>query len=58
MSTPKQMAKEIIDRLPEEVSWEDILYELYVMQEIDQELAEAEATANDIPLNKVRGLDS
>ncbi len=56
MSTAKKMAKEIIDRLPEEASWEDILYELYVMQEIDQELAEA--AANDVPLDKVRSLDS
>ena len=56
MSTAKQMAKEIIDRLPEKASWEDILYELYVMQEIDQELAEA--SAGDLSLDKVRSLDS
>ena len=35
MQTAKQAAKQIIERLPEQASWDDIMYELYVKQKIE-----------------------
>ena len=35
MATPKQAAKESIEHLPEQASWNDIMYELYVKQKIE-----------------------
>ncbi len=43
MSTAKQAAREIIDHLPEQASWNDIMYELYVKQKIEEGLADIEA---------------
>jgi len=36
MSTTKEEALQLISRLPEEVTWEDIMYRLYVKQKIDE----------------------
>lgn len=36
MSTTKQEAMELISRLPEEVTWEDIMYRLYVKRKIEE----------------------
>ena len=33
--TVKEAAREIIDQLPDEASWDDLLYELYVKQKIE-----------------------
>ncbi|MBI5751535.1 MAG: hypothetical protein HZA59_05250 [Hydrogenophilales bacterium] len=41
MSTVKDAAKEIIDRLPEEATWNDLMYELYVKQKIEAGLQAA-----------------
>ncbi|MBK8181630.1 MAG: hypothetical protein IPK63_01425 [Candidatus Competibacteraceae bacterium] len=41
MQTAKETAKQVIDRLPDQASWDDILYELYVKQQIDLGLATA-----------------
>ncbi len=38
MQTAKQAAKQIIDHLPEQASWNDIMYELYVKQKIEKGL--------------------
>lgn len=38
MKTAKQAAKQIIDHLPEQASWDDIMYELYVKQKIEKGL--------------------
>lgn len=35
MSTPKQAAKELIEHLPDQATWDDIMYELYVKQKIE-----------------------
>jgi predicted transcriptional regulator len=43
MATPKQAAKELIEHLPEQASWNDIMYELYVKQKIEEGLADIEA---------------
>ncbi|MFZ1324476.1 MAG: hypothetical protein WAT67_00380 [Candidatus Contendobacter sp.] len=34
MPTAKEAAKQVIDRLPDQASWADILYELYVKRKI------------------------
>lgn len=41
MSTVKETARQVIDRLPEQATWNDILYELYVKQKIEAGLAAA-----------------
>ena len=43
MATPKQSAKELIEHLPDQASWNDIMYELYVKQKIEEGLADIEA---------------
>lgn len=43
MATAKQAARQLIDHLPDEVSWDDIMYGLYVRQKIDQGLADINA---------------
>lgn len=35
MSTTKEEAMQLISRLPEEVTWEDIMYRLYVKEKIE-----------------------
>jgi predicted transcriptional regulator len=41
MSNVKDIAKEVIDRLPDDAGWNDIMYELYVKQKIETGLAAA-----------------
>ena len=41
-STPKQAARSLIDRLDDDVSFEDIQYELYVVQQVERGLQEVE----------------
>ena len=38
MQTAKQSAKQLIDHLPDQVSWDEIMYELYVKQKISKGL--------------------
>lgn len=35
MSAPKHAAKELIDHLPDQASWNDIMYALYLRQKIE-----------------------
>jgi len=35
MSSVKEQARELIERLPENATWKDVLYEIYVRQEIE-----------------------
>ena len=42
MSTTKEEAIQLISRLPEEVTWEDIMYRLYVKRKIDEGIKAAE----------------
>lgn len=39
MSTIKDVAKNVIDQLPDGADWPDIMYRLYVRQKIDAALA-------------------
>lgn len=43
MATPKEAAKQLIEHMPNEATWEDILYELYVRNEIEKGLSDVEA---------------
>lgn len=43
MATAKEAARQLIERLPEQVSWDEIMYELYVKQKIEAGLADVRA---------------
>jgi len=47
MSAPaqsiKQVAHQVIDQLPDQASWKDLIFELSVMQDIEEGLADSEA---------------
>nr|VFK57283.1 MAG: hypothetical protein BECKTC1821F_GA0114240_101633 [Candidatus Kentron sp. TC] len=43
MQSAKQSTKAIIDDLPEQASQDDIMYELYVKQKIEEGLADIKA---------------
>ena len=53
MATPKQAAKDLIEHLPDQASWNDIMYELYVKQKIEEGLADIEA-GRTIPHEQVK----
>ena len=40
-TTAKEAARQIIEHLPEQASWDDIMYELYVKQKIEKGLEAA-----------------
>lgn len=42
-TTAKEAARQIIEHLPEQASWDDIMYELYVKQKIEAGLADVRA---------------
>ncbi len=42
MSTTKEEAMQLISGLPEEVTWEDIMYRLYVKRKIEEGIKAAE----------------
>ena len=42
MSIIKEEAKKLIDKLPEEATWDDIMYELYVKKKLSVALEAAE----------------
>ena len=39
MYSVKQAARELVERLPESASWNDLMYELYAKQKIEEGLA-------------------
>jgi predicted transcriptional regulator len=43
MSSAKEAARQLIDHLPDQATWDDIMYELYVKQKIEEGLADIEA---------------
>ncbi len=43
MQATKQKVRELLDRLPDDCSVEDVLYHLYVIQKVDAGIADAEA---------------
>jgi hypothetical protein len=42
-STIKSEAHQLVDRLPDDASWEDLIYQIYVRQSIEAGLKDAEA---------------
>ncbi|HHJ39737.1 MAG TPA: hypothetical protein ENJ86_09790 [Methylothermaceae bacterium] len=42
MSSAKDAARQIIEQLPEQATWDDIMYELYVKQKIEEGLKAAD----------------
>ena len=42
MQTAKQAAKQIVDHVPDQASWDDIMYEFYVKQKIEKGLKAVE----------------
>lgn len=42
MQSAKQAAKELIEHLPDQASWDDIMYQLYVKQKIQRGIKAAE----------------
>jgi len=53
MATIKEEARKLVDRLPDEASWDDLMYEVYVRKKIAAGLAAAEA-GKLIPHEEVR----
>ena len=50
MTTAKKSARDLIDQLPEEATWDDIMYELYVKQKIEtriQDVSEGRVTSHE-----------
>lgn len=43
MSSVKEAARAIVDHLPDNASWDDLMYELYAKQKIEAGLADIEA---------------
>ncbi len=43
MAEVKTQVRELLDRLPDDCSLEDVLYHLYVVQRVEQGLADADA---------------
>lgn len=42
-TTAKEAARQIIEHLPDQATWKDIMYELYVKQKMEEGLADIEA---------------
>ncbi|WP_372720735.1 hypothetical protein [Immundisolibacter sp.] len=43
MASVKDAARQLIEQLPDQVTWDDIMYEFYVKQKIDAGLADIAA---------------
>ena len=43
MATIKEEAKKLIDRLPNEASWDDLMYQIYVQKKIEMGLKAADS---------------
>jgi len=39
----KEAAKQLVENLPEDVTWDDLMYQIYVRQNIEAGLADSEA---------------
>ena len=53
MTAPKQTAKQLIEHLPDQASWNDIMYDLYVKQKIEAGL-KAVAEGRTVPHEEVK----
>lgn len=57
MSTVKDEARRLIDSLPEEVTWDDLMYQLYVKKKIEEGL-KAEEEGRVVPHEDVKKMFS
>jgi predicted transcriptional regulator len=39
----KEAARQLVENLPEDVTWDDLMYQIYVRQNIEAGLADSEA---------------
>jgi predicted transcriptional regulator len=39
----RPVARHLVDQLPDNANWEDLMYQIYVQEAIDQGIAEADA---------------
>ena len=53
MPSAREAARQIIEHLPEQATWDDIMYELYVKQKIEEGRADIEASRT-IPHDAVK----
>ena len=54
MSSPvKEEAAKIVENLPDDATWDDLMYEIYVRQAIEEGLADSDA-GRGIPIEEVR----
>lgn len=53
MPSAKEAARKIIDHLPEQATWDDIMYELYVKQKMEEGLADIDA-GRTVPHDEVK----
>ena len=53
MSAVKEAARTIVDNLPEQATWDDLMYELYVKQKIEAGLVAAD-NGQTVPREEVK----
>ena len=51
--TVKELARTLVERLPDKATWDDVEYEIYVRRAIDAGIAESEA-GYVVPVSEVR----
>lgn len=52
-STIKEEARRLVERLPEDATWEDLQYEIYVLQAIEAGLKDSRE-GRTVPLDEAR----
>lgn len=53
MSSVKEAARSIVDNLPEQATWDDLMYELYVKRKVEAGL-QAAAEGRTVPHEEAR----
>jgi predicted transcriptional regulator len=53
VATVRDEARRLVDQLPDDATWDDLLYQVYVRQSIDAGLADCEA-GRLVPVEEVR----
>ena len=53
MASAKQSAQQLLERLPDDADWDDIMYELYVKQKVERG-QKAAAEGRTVPHAEVR----
>ena len=51
--TVKELARTLVERLPDKATWDDVEYEIYVRRAIDAGIAKSEA-GDVVPVSEVR----